>query len=171
MSTTIVGRGFDDIVSGLGNTVINTGAGNSVIDLSAGTALERGHRNFWRWRQHLGRQWNGHHSGYGGAGRHHMGAESPSDLHQWQWFKHDLPRQWHRHDPRRHWWWHVHAGSGGNSALTAGSGKVNFYGEANGDVLTAAGSASDSLIAGAGSETLRGGSSTGSITPNRRQRQ
>jgi subtilisin-like proprotein convertase family protein len=57
-----------------------------------------------------------------------------------------------------------YAGTAGNSHLTAGTGLVTFHGVANGDVLTAAGSAADVLIAGAGSETLDGGSSTGAIT-------
>jgi subtilisin-like proprotein convertase family protein len=57
-----------------------------------------------------------------------------------------------------------YAGSGGGSVLTAGSGVVTFYGEASGDVLTAAGTGADKLIAGAGTETLSGGASTGSIT-------
>jgi subtilisin-like proprotein convertase family protein len=57
-----------------------------------------------------------------------------------------------------------YAGSAGNSHLTAGTGLVTFYGEASGDVLTAAGSAADKLVAGAGTETLSGGASTGSIT-------
>ncbi|MDB5403272.1 MAG: hypothetical protein JWQ55_5290 [Rhodopila sp.] len=56
------------------------------------------------------------------------------------------------------------AGAGGNSHLTAGTGLVAFYGEASGDVLTAAGSLADKLIAGMGTETLSGGASTGSIT-------
>jgi Ca2+-binding RTX toxin-like protein len=56
------------------------------------------------------------------------------------------------------------AGTGGGSKLTAGSGVVTFHGEANGDVLTAAGSGADTLVAGSGSETLSGGTSTGSIT-------
>jgi subtilisin-like proprotein convertase family protein len=57
-----------------------------------------------------------------------------------------------------------YAGSAGGSQLTAGTGMVTFYGEAAGDVLTAAGVGADRLIAGAGAETLSGGSSTGSIT-------
>ncbi len=57
-----------------------------------------------------------------------------------------------------------YAGSGGGSHLTAGAGLVTFYGEASGDVLTAAGPAADRLVAGAGAETLSGGTSTGSTT-------
>lgn len=56
-----------------------------------------------------------------------------------------------------------YAGTGGNSQLTAGTGLVTFHGAASGDVLTAAGSAADKLIAGAGNETLNGGTATGSI--------
>ncbi|MGD0102904.1 MAG: S8 family serine peptidase [Rhodopila sp.] len=57
-----------------------------------------------------------------------------------------------------------YAGSAGNSHLIAGTGLVTFYGEVSGDLLTAAGSPADTLIAGAGAETLSGGSATGSIT-------
>lgn len=57
-----------------------------------------------------------------------------------------------------------YAGTAGGSHLTAGTGLVMFYGEASGDVLTAAGSAADTLIAGAATETLSGGTSTGAIT-------
>ncbi len=57
-----------------------------------------------------------------------------------------------------------YAGLAGGSHLNAGSGLVAFHGEVSGDVLTAAGTASDRLIAGAGTETLSGGASTGSIT-------
>jgi subtilisin-like proprotein convertase family protein len=57
-----------------------------------------------------------------------------------------------------------YAGTGGNSQLTAGTGIVTFYGEASGDVLTAAGAVADRLVAGAGTETLSGGASTGLIT-------
>ena len=57
-----------------------------------------------------------------------------------------------------------YAGTAGGSHLAAGTGLVTFYGEASGDVLAAAGSAADTLIAGAGTETLSGGTSTGPIT-------
>jgi subtilisin family serine protease len=57
-----------------------------------------------------------------------------------------------------------YAGHAGGSHLMAGSGLVTFYGEADGDILTAAGTANDVLIAGAGAETLAGGAATGAIT-------
>jgi hypothetical protein len=56
-----------------------------------------------------------------------------------------------------------HAGTGLDSQLTAGTGRVVFYGGASGDVLTAAGAANDILIAGAGSESLQGGTATGTL--------
>jgi len=56
-----------------------------------------------------------------------------------------------------------YAGTSGNSQLTAGTGLVSFFGAASGDVLTAAGASADRLVAGAGTETLSGGTSTGSI--------
>lgn len=57
-----------------------------------------------------------------------------------------------------------YAGTGGDSVLTAGAGAVTFYGVAQGDILTAAGAGTDLLVAGAGDETLSGGTSTGEIT-------
>ena len=57
-----------------------------------------------------------------------------------------------------------YAGSGDDSQLTAGTGKVVFYGGASGDMLTAAGAANDTMIAGAGNEMLLGGTATGALT-------